>query len=162
MQKAGLRPYPASALGWTLFAVAALFIAGWLIGPRHGAGERSPADRIVVVGAGDGVPSIQAASSVTPGAPAAPATSPDAAVAHISRTYPMLTEIALQCPGDRCTLTATIPPPVGQHDLDRRQEMLLGGLAASLKTDGYTMQVPFQFDEVADNTFHVRAVVDPD
>ncbi len=84
------------------------------------------------------------------------------AVADLHRAYPLLSEVAMECRTRQCSLTATIRPLVSQNDLDRRQEMLLGGLAAALAEDGYRMAVPLDMDEVADNTFHIRAHVRAD
>ena len=66
------------------------------------------------------------------------------------------------CEAGRCSLTGTIRPLATQDDLDQRQEMLLGGLAAALAMNGYRMTVPFQIDDVADNTFQICANVAPD
>ena len=81
------------------------------------------------------------------------------AVTHIRHAYPLLSDVVIDCKAGRCSLTGTIHPLAMQEDLDRRQEMLLGGLATALAEDGYRMAVPFQMDEVADNTFHIRANV---
>ncbi|BCA62884.1 hypothetical protein HMP09_2118 [Sphingomonas sp. HMP9] len=107
---------------------------------------------------------ITAAKAVplTPTSPnrVAPTAMPvEAAVADLRGAYPLLSEVAMECRAEQCSLTATIRPLVSQNDLDRRQEMLLGGLAAVLAQDGYRMAVPFDMDEVADNTFHIRAHV---
>jgi hypothetical protein len=141
-----------------MVVVSGIFIvilAGW-----HRPAAPVSATGIVVVG---GVP-ITAARAVplTPSMPArvAPTALPiEATVADIRRAYPLLTEVAMECRAGQCWLTATIRPLALQNDLDRRQEMLLGGLAAALAVDGYRMAVPFDMDEVADNTFHIRAHV---
>lgn len=82
-----------------------------------------------------------------------------AAIADLTRDYPMLTNAALDCTRDPCTLTAVVMPVDGQAALNKRQEMLLGGLQAHLAARGYLMAMPFQIDEVDDNTFRLRASV---
>ncbi|WP_176500347.1 hypothetical protein [Sphingomonas sp. HMP9] len=141
--------------GLTSVLVVSGIIAGW-----HPRARSNPATGIVVV---RGAP-ITAAKAVplTPTSPnrVAPTAMPvEAAVADLRGAYPLLSEVAMECRAEQCSLTATIRPLVSQNDLDRRQEMLLGGLAAVLAQDGYRMAVPFDMDEVADNTFHIRAHV---
>ena len=144
--------------GLTSLLVVSGIIAGW-----HPRARSDPATGIVVV---RGAP-ITAAKAVTltPIRPTrvAPTAKPvEVAVADLRRAYPLLSEVAMECRTRQCSLTATIRPLVSQNDLDRRQEMLLGGLAAALAEDGYRMAVPFDMDEVADNTFHIRAHVTAD
>lgn len=93
--------------------------------------------------------------SATPNGPPAP----NIVAAEIARRYPFLKDVSLQCRGERCTLSASILPVQAQTDLDARQAMLLGGLAASLAQHGYILAVPFTMDEVDDNFFHLRAAV---
>jgi hypothetical protein len=144
--------------GLTSMLVVSGIIAGW-----HPRARSDPATGIVVV---RGAPVIAAkAVPLTPIRPirVAPTAKPvEAAVADLGRAYPLLSEVAMECRAGQCSMTATIRPLVSQTDLDLRQEMLLGGLAAALAKDGYRMAVPFDMDEVADNTFHIRAHVRAD
>ncbi|MBW6527282.1 hypothetical protein KZ813_10565 [Sphingomonas sp. RHCKR7] len=90
---------------------------------------------------------------------AAPAVAPAAVAARVARAFPLLGDVAVSCAGDACALTATVRPAHGQRELDERQAMLLGGLADTVAVSGYTMRVPFAFDEVDDNVFHLRAAL---
>jgi hypothetical protein len=129
--------------------------AGW-----NGRHRQEPTAGIVVVRAAASTPAE--AVPLTPITPArvAPTSLPvEVAVTHIRHAYPLLSDVVIECKAGRCSLTGTIHPLVTQEDLDRRQEMLLGGLATALAEDGYRMAVPFQIDEVADNTFHIQANV---
>jgi hypothetical protein len=144
--------------GLTSMLIVRGIIAGW-----HPRARSDPATGIVVI---RGAP-ITAAKAVllTPIRPTrvAPTTMPvEAAVADLRRAYPQLSEVAMECRARQCSLIATIRPLVSQNDLDRRQEMLLGGLATALAEDGYRMTIPFDMDEVADNTFHICAHVTAD
>lgn len=148
-------PTIAQPLIWLLLALliaAALWL--WLAGDRD-AGERPDASRLRIVQG-------RAATTTRRETPM-PATAPDrsaqGAIADVTRAYPMLTDVALDCTGDRCTLTGLIRPVEGQSALDTRQEMLLGGLQTRLGAYGYRMAVPFKMDEIEDNTFRLRASV---
>ena len=144
--------------GLTSMLVVSGIIAGW-----HPRARSDPATGIVVVrGARVTAARVVPLTPIRPSRIAATAMPVENAVADLHRAYPLLSEVAMECRTRQCSLTATIRPLVSQNDLDRRQEMLLGGLAAALAEDGYRMAVPFDMDEVADNTFHIRAHVRAD
>jgi hypothetical protein len=159
MQSTGLGRQSTSLLVWTALVIATLMIGAWLIGPRRDEVAPAATDMIKVVGAAAPTGPQAAPPAVGRGRPVTTTISPQAAVAEVRRAYPLLSDAAMACDGTECTLTATIPPLVRQQDLDRRQEMLLGGLAAALAVHGYTMRMPFRFDEIDDNRFVVRASV---
>ena len=126
----------------------------------NGRHRQEPIGGIVVVRAAASTPAK--AVPLIPITPArfAPTSLPvEMAVTHIRHAYLLLSDVVIDCKAGRCSLTGTIHPLVTQEDLDRRQEMLLGGLATALAEDGYRMAVPFQMDEVTDNTFRIRANV---
>jgi hypothetical protein len=93
-------------------------------------------------------------------APAATLPTPaDRVVAHVREAYPLLTDVAFGCDARGCGVTATIPPPTDTAFLEKRQEMLLGGLARRIEADGYRTLGPVQMEEVDDNLFHIRVAV---
>ena len=147
-----------ASIGALLLAATAAALAFGAYALLDRSGQRTaPADTIAVVDAPDTgsnrhLPEI--VTSPTPVSHDVPST--DAVAARIERAYPLLSDVVLSCQGDRCTLTATLEPPNGQADLDKRQEMLLGGLAAELAASGYRLDIPFQMDEIDDNKFHIR------
>ena len=152
-----LRPVrPPSSFGWIAAAIMVALFGAIVVGWRQRQRDVA-ATAIAVVRA----PTIPVAR-IPPLPEARPTTvAANVAAAHLRTVYPLLSDVTIACRDDRCTLTATIRPVTGQADLDRRQEMLLGGLAAALAADGYRLAVPFQMDEVADNLFHIRASVTP-
>ncbi|MGK6353871.1 hypothetical protein ACMGDH_01435 [Sphingomonas sp. DT-207] len=77
--------------------------------------------------------------------------------AHVRQAYPLLMDVDFKCDSAGCAVTATIPPPTGDEFLQKRQEMLLGGLARVIEADGYRVVGPIQMDEIDDNLFHIRA-----
>jgi hypothetical protein len=93
--------------------------------------------------------------------PAQQSTDPAMAAAHAAREYAMLRDVSLQCSGERCGLSGRIVPVSAQADLDKRQELLLGGLAAVLAQDGYRLAEPLSIKEVDDNLFTLQATVLP-
>lgn len=86
---------------------------------------------------------------------------PAVVAARVTRAHPLLTEVAIACSAETCTLEALVRPARGQAALDERQAMLLGGLATTLADSGYRMAVPFALDEMDDNVFHLRAALTP-
>ena len=152
-----LRPVrPPSSFGWIAAAIMVALFGAIVVGWRQRQRDVA-ATAIAVVRA----PTIPVAR-IPPLPEARPTTvAANVAAAHLRTVYPLLSDVTISCRDDRCTLTATICPVTGQADLDRRQEMLLGGLATALAADGYRLTVPFQMDEVADNLFHIRASVTP-
>jgi hypothetical protein len=106
---------------------------------------------------------INAAAPVAAPVMAAPAASlptpPDQVIAHVREAYPLLTDVDFACDASGCAVTALIPPPTGDAFLQKRQEMLLGGLARTIAADGYEALGPVQMDEISFNTFRIRAVV---
>ena len=148
-------------VGWALALVVASALLG-TIAWRGWQEAGSIADDIAVVHAPNAVPETSSAPArPAPTHSAASASPPDVAAAHVRQAYWVLSAVALSCEGDRCMLSGTIRPPIGQADVDKRQEMLLGGLASVLAGDGYTMHVPFEMSEIDDNTFSIRALVTP-
>ena len=155
-----LRPVrPPSSFGWIAAAIMVALFGAIVVGWRQR--ERDVAATAIAVVRAPTIPvaRIPPLPSARPAAVAPVAAS--VVAAHLRTAYPLLSDVTITCRDDRCTLTATIRPVTGQADLDRRQEMLLGGLAAVLAADGYRLAVPFQMDEVADNLFHIRASVTP-
>ena len=140
-----------------LAATAAAFVFGAFARHDHAGQRTPPAGTIAVVDAPDAAGDRRLPETSTPPTPAShDVPSTDAVAARIERAYPLLSDVVLSCQGDRCTLTATLEPPNAQADLDKRQEMLLGGLAAELAASGYRLDIPFQMDEIDDNKFHIR------
>lgn len=142
-------------LGWA--AAAVLVVAGiWFVQP-----EEEPAEVEGIV--------IQRPTAASPrlsqprAAMAAPAatlpTPPDTVVSHVREAYPLLTDVEFGCDAQGCGVTATIPPPTDTAFLEKRQEMLLGGLARRIQADGYRTLGPVQMEEVGDNLFHIRLAV---
>ncbi|MGK6319647.1 hypothetical protein [Sphingomonas sp. DT-204] len=136
-------------------AVAAAGI-WWLIQSSAESGEKPAAEGIVIA-------ESPAADSSPPPAATMPARAanlpalPHQLIAHVRRTYPLLTDVDFSCDSAGCAVTATIPPPTGDEFLQKRQEMLLGGLAKVVEADGYRVVGPVQMDEIDDNLFHIRA-----
>lgn len=139
-------------------AIVIAMFAGWTRRPR----QASAAGITVVRGSAASPARAVPLTPVAPARVASTASPVETVVADIRGAYPVLSDVAMVCEAGRCSLTGTIRPLATQADLDQRQEMLLGGLAAALATNGYRMAIPFQFDEVADNTFQIRANVAPD
>lgn len=77
-------------------------------------------------------------------------------IADIRQAFPLLEKVGFACDADGCAVTATIPPPTDQAFLDKRQEMLLGGLARTIEADGYQPRGRVEMEEVGDNLFHIR------
>ncbi|NII57284.1 hypothetical protein [Sphingomonas aerolata] len=152
-----LRPVrPSPSFGWIAAAIMVALFGAIVVGWRQR--QRDVAATAIAVVRTPTIP----VARIRPLPEARPAAvAPVAAVAHLRTVYPLLSDVTIACRDDRCTLSATIRPVTGQADLDRRQEMLLGGLATALAADGYRLAVPFQMDEVADNLFRIRASVTP-
>ena len=145
-------------LGW---AVAAALVVAWIWFVQS---EEEPGEVKGIV--------IQRPTAASPrlsqprapmAAPAAPAatlpTPPDTVVGHVREAYPLLTDVEFGCDAQGCGVTATIPPPTDTAFLEKRQEMLLGGLARRIQADGYRTLGPVQMEEVGDNLFHIRLAV---
>ena len=130
-----LRPVrPSPSFGWIAAAImVALFgaiVVGWRQRQRDVAATAIAVVRTPTIPVAS-IPPLQEArlAAVTPVAASV-------AAAHLRTVYPLLSDVTIACRDDRCTLTATIRPVTGQADLDRRQEMLLGGSPRrSLPTD---------------------------
>lgn len=150
----------APSLGYVLVAVVVAALAVWSVRQTFETSQTPAADGAAVVQAPTPAPSIAAPSATAIQAPAAKLpVAPDIAVAHVRQAYPRLMEVALACDVNECALTATIPPPIGDDDVKKREELLLGGLAATLGADGYRMPGPVQMKEIDDNKFHIRASI---
>lgn len=147
----------ARVASWSWAALAGTGLIVGLVLSRHAPSTRPVPPPIVIVH--ESAPIAPRRGSPSPVQPAASGVPPEVVTAHLRRAYPLLADVALQCSGEQCALTATISPVTAQADLDRRQEMLLGGLAVALAADDYRLDVPFQMDEVADNNFRLRASV---
>lgn len=163
------RPSRSRRLGVALLVLASAGLAIWAIAPVQRTSSRN--DTVTVVAPATVAPPALAPRRRIPAplrerpAPAphvAMATVPPAVVAaRVTRAHPLLTDVAIACSADTCTLDATVRPAQGQAALDQRQAMLLGGLAMTLAGSGYRMAVPFAFDETDDNVFHLRAALTP-
>ncbi|WP_147276290.1 hypothetical protein [Sphingomonas aracearum] len=143
-----LRPF---ALGFV--ALALVGAIGWFT--QAGDAADTPETGIAVVAAAPAAPH-RAPPSPAPSPTASPR---DAALAEIRATYPLLRDPVLSCDAMRCALTGLILPPTDQAYLDKRQEMLLGGLAAILAAHGYRTEGPVKLDEIDSNTFRLRAEI---
>ncbi|OAN58479.1 hypothetical protein A7X12_05375 [Sphingomonas sp. TDK1] len=86
---------------------------------------------------------------------------PGQIVAQVKKAYPLLTDVAFRCAAKGCAVTATIPPPTDDAFLEKRQEMLLGGLARTLETMGYAAEGPVQMEEESENLYHIRLPARP-
>jgi hypothetical protein len=155
MQADRKQPGRMSMRGWA--ALAAVVAVGIWFAQL---GEEQPAAKGLVLQH----PPVEASRSALPqAATAAPAATlprpPDAVVRHVREAYPLLTDVDFRCDAQGCGVTATIPPPTDAAFLEKRQEMLLGGLARRIEADGYRTIGPVQMEEVDDNLFHIRASV---
>lgn len=155
MQDNGSRPDRMPALGCAALVIVAGVAGLWFTwssdeppAPR-GVVLQAPAAATAPVGPVASMP-VRAATLPTPA---------DTVVAHVRQTYPLLTDVAFGCDAQGCAVTATIPPPTDEAFLQKRQEMLLGGLARTLAADGYRALGSVHMEEVDDNLFHIRASV---
>lgn len=168
MQENGTATRRVSLLAWTLGGAAATSLGLVLLAWHGPAGTSSPGDAVVVVDSPlrPTPPSTRPLPLPTaagpPGSGEAPVTSPVVAAAHIAQAYPLLRDVSLRCTHEQCALSGRILPMEAQAELDRRQEMLLGGLAAVLAGDGYRLVVPFRLEEIDSNLFHLQASVIPE
>ncbi len=145
-------------LGGAGLAVAALAGGFWLLGGNSPAGAPPAASGVVTVAQASAPAS---APSPLPAAALNLPTAPDKVIAHVRETYPFLKDVDFGCDAKGCAVTATIPPPpeFDTEFLERRQDMLVGGLAKAVAADGYKALGPVQMDEVSFNTFRIRASV---
>jgi len=150
-----------SPLTWVLVLAGVLSGGAGLV-TWHGRAEGpQPLGEIVVVDA----PSRSVPDPVPPdNVPASPVAErdripPHLAAARVAEACPLLKNVSLRCTDEGCTLSGRLWPMEAQADLDARQEMLLGGLAAVLAAEGYCLVVPFRLDEIDDNVFDLKASV---
>lgn len=151
---------------WLTLASATLvaIVAGLALATREDTPDASPALTSVAVVS---VPQNSARGSTSDLNPTPPsgesaaskATPPEIVTAHLASAYPLLRNAALRCSGQQCIVTGRILPMQAQADLDRRQEMLLGGLAAVLAQDGYRLAAPLELKEVDENVFVLETPV---
>ena len=131
-----------------LVAMGVWFMPG---GSRHD----EPAQGLVVVAAPTVTPTPALPPMPVVNLPAAP----DKVMARVRQDYPLLRDVDFRCDTAGCAVTATIPPPTGDEFLQKRQEMLTGGLARTIEANGYKTTGPVEMKEVAFNTFQIRAAI---
>ncbi|GAA0736096.1 hypothetical protein CA233_00885 [Sphingomonas sp. ABOLD] len=136
-------------------ALAALAIGYGLLG-KAGSAPPPVAQGVVAVSARP-----EAAPRVPPlaAAPIAIGAAPAQVETQVRLAYPLLRDVAFGCDARGCAITATIPPPTDEAFLEKRQAMLLGGLAHTVEALGYAASGPVQMEEVSENLFHIRLAV---
>ncbi|MET3722310.1 hypothetical protein [Sphingomonas trueperi] len=135
-------------------ALAAL-AAGWALLGKAGSAPTPAAQGVVTITAR---PSSAPPTPAMRG-PVAVAAAPAQIEAQVRQAYPLLRDVAFGCDARGCAVTATIPPPTDDAFLEKRQAMLLGGLAHTVEGLGYAATGPVQMEEVSENLFHIRLAV---
>lgn len=109
---------------------------------------------IRVVAAGQGPAPV----AISPQSTASPAAVPpvQALEAAVASRFPMLRDATVQCQGQDCQLSASLPPPTSDREQDDRQAMLQGDLDRFLAAQGYPPSGPAQMDEIGDDEYRIR------
>lgn len=138
-------------------AALAALAAGWALLGTAGSAPPPAAQGVVTIAA----PPSSATSTRVPvgNVITTVAAAPAQVEAQVRRAYPLLREVAFGCDARGCAVTATIPPPTDDAFLEKRQQMLLGGLAHTVEALGYAATGPVQMEEVSENLFHIRLPV---
>jgi hypothetical protein len=138
-------------------ALAALAAGYGLFGKAGSAPTPAPQGVVTITDR----PAVPSPASLATHGPVAVAAAPSQVEAQVRQAYPLLRDVAFGCDARGCAVSATIPPPTDDAFLEKRQAMLLGGLAHTMEPLGYAAAGPVQMEEISENLFHIRLAVVP-